>query len=513
MSKNYTTNYRFLWAVFAVLALAALACGEASTPELVATSEVEQSGTDAAVEESSSANNDQENEDTAISTEASSETESDSEASTEAVTESSNDTYNVGDVVSIGDNILTILGWEEFEGNDFSSPEEGNRFVAVEAIIVNQSDKTISISTIVQMSLKDSTAQTYDVDFLATTAIDSGGLDGELAPGESIRGKVGFQIPVDAADLQFVFNASFFDSSKTFVNLGSEPISVEPPTEIAGATEQQTFSIGEVISIGDSSLLVLGWKELEEDDFTKPEEGKKFLGVEIIIVNQSNTSANISSLLQMTLKDDLSQAYDVDFSASTLTKTGGIDGELVAGEKVRGTIGYQVPIDASGLLFVFDADVFGFGKVNVALGETATVVEAPLEITGEQEVATFNVGDTVAIDSLNITLNEITNPEGGDFANLDEGNQFLVVDITLENIGSEPEFVSSILQMQVKDQDGFVYTVDIFAPTESSPEGEIVAGETIRGQIGYQVPVDAETLFFVFDEDVFTDGKVFYLLP
>lgn len=531
MNKSTLIKNRYFLLLIALLFLAALACSESSSPELVATSESQQTNEseevvnedleDEVVSEDSEVTSEVEDEtsedsqqtDETSSEEIEEETEEETEDVEDSVTESTTDIFAVGDVISSGDTILTVLGWEDVPGNDFTTPEEGNKFISVEAIIVNQSEETISISTIIQMQLKDGLNQVYDVDFLASTVIDSGGLDGELAAGESVRGKVGFQVPVESSDLQLTYTAGLFDTSKVFINLGSGPISLEPPSEIAGASEQEIFNLGEVISIGDSSVVVLGWQEPELDDFTTPEEGKRFIEVEVIIVNQSNTSANISSLLQMTLKDDLSQTYDVDFAAATLSKTGGVDGELVAGERVRGPVGFQVPIDATGLLFVFDADVFGFGKVNVALGDAPTKLEAPAEIQGELEIESLSVGDTVAIGSFNITVHDVTFTQEGGISQADAGYEFVVIDASFENIGSESEFLSTILQTAIKDQDGFVYEVDIFGTTGASPDSEIAVGETVRGQVAYQVPVDAEMLFFVFDSDVFDEGKVFYALP
>ena len=43
------------------------------------------------------------------------------------------------------------------------------------------------------------------------------------------------------------------------------------------------------------------------------------------------------------------------------------DDELQPGEKVRGQIGFQVPEGAQSLVFVFDVEIFGFGKVFIAL--------------------------------------------------------------------------------------------------------------------------------------------------
>ena len=88
-----------------------------------------------------------------------------------------------------------------------------------------------------------------------------------------------------------------------------------------------------------------------------------------------------------------------------------------------------------------------------------------------------------------------------------------MVDVSIENLASEATNVSSLLQMSLKDGTGQVYDVDIFAPAESAPDGEIAAGETVRGQVGFQVPTGAEGLLFVFDAEIFGEGKLFVELP
>ena len=88
------------------------------------------------------------------------------------------------------------------------------------------------------MSLKDDTGQKYQMDLMASTAAKKDSPDGELSPGERIRGTVGFQVPQDAKGLQFVFDASVFSFGKVFVNLGDTPVTIEPPTKFEGETEQ-----------------------------------------------------------------------------------------------------------------------------------------------------------------------------------------------------------------------------------------------------------------------------------
>ncbi len=424
--------------------------------------------------------------------------------------------YAVGDIVSIGDNILVILGWQNVPEDDFATPDDGKKFIAVDMVIVNQSDEAVSISTMLQMALKDETGQNYPVDFMAGMAIDESSVDGELAPGERVRGKIGFQVPIEAQGLKFVFDESLFGSGKSFINLGNTPVSLDPPVEIAGETDQQAYEVGDVVSIGDSVLAILGWADVPDGDFAKPDDGKKFIAVEMLIVNQSARPASISTMLQMAVKDSAGQSYDPDFMAGMAVDSASVDGELSPGERIRGKTGFQVPALASDLVFVFDADVFGAGKVFVNLGPQPVSVAPPAEISGETRQETFQVGDVVDIGNFTLTVNEVFSPPGDDFSQPKDGYKFVAVDVTIENKTEKAAGISSMLQMALKDATGQSYRVDLLASTAtggSTPDGELVPGEKIRGQVGYQIPVDASGLVFVFDADVFGAGKVFVALP
>jgi hypothetical protein len=323
----------------AVMLLVSLACGSNASPSLVATS---------APPATNSGSQEQ-------------------PTQAQAPTAVTQQNYKVGDVVSIGDHVLVVLGWENVPASDFSKPDAGKKFVAVELLIVNNSKSAVSISTLLQMSMKDDTGQKYDVDFMASTATGGGSIDGELAPGEKVRGKVGFQIPENAQGLQFVFDASVFGTGKVFVDLGAEPVKVEPPANIAGETTQQTYNVGDVIAMGTTTLAVNQILYPAGDQFNKPNAGFKFLVVDLTIENKGATAISVSTLLQMSLKDASGQKYDVDLMASTASGGSSPDGEIAPNEKLRGQVGFQVPENATGLVFVFDADVWGTGKVLVTI--------------------------------------------------------------------------------------------------------------------------------------------------
>lgn len=279
---------------------------------------------------------------------------------------------------------------------------------------------------------------------------------------------------------------------------------------------QTVYEIGDVINIGDKVIVVAGWEILEPNDFVEPDPGKVFVAVDLIIVNSGDAPINTSSILQVSLKDETSQKYNVDLMAQTLIKSGSIEGELYPGEKIRGTIGFQVSEEFQSLEFGFDAAVFGFGKVFVNLGSEPVVAQIPETLPGETEQNIFSIGDTIEINDMILTINEVSIPPSSGYFGPDEGYKFVVVDLTLKNNSSQSVNISSLLQMWVKDSESRQYSVDVFA-TEAGggtlPDGEYAADETIRGQVGYQVPENETTLLFVFDAEFWGIGKVFVNIP
>lgn len=352
--------FTLIFLLIGFLLLPALACGS-ETPEKVG--EVsEATPVNAAADEQPAA--------TAVDEEAQEEATEPTAEATEPTTEATEPpqtTFAVGDIIEIGDISMVVLGWSTPAGDEFSQPEEGNQFVLVDVLFANTGKTADSLSSLLQMQLKDSSAQVYNPDLMASVAANVSSPEGEIAPGERLRGSIGFQTPQDATGLQFVFDASVFGSGRVFVNLGDEPVAVDPPAELAGETAATTFAVGDVIEIGDLGLTVHGVIFPTGDQFSQPEEGMKFLVVDVSVENKSEVAQSISSLLQMALKDATGQSYDEDLMADVAGGGTAPNGELAPGETIRGQVGFQVPADDEGFVFVFDGDVFGTGKVFVAL--------------------------------------------------------------------------------------------------------------------------------------------------
>jgi len=234
-------------------------------------------------------------------------------------------------------------------------------------MIANQGDRSFNSSPVFQMTLKDATGQKYNINGKANIAAESNTPNGEVNPGEVIRGKVGFHVPEEMTNFIFVYEANLMGIGEVSVNLGATPVAMNPPQDLNLAQRQEVYSIGEQIEINGFVIQVLDVSYPAGTDFVKPKEGYKFVSVDVQVQNQGESVQEITSIVQMYLKDNTGEKFTFHLGAQSVIDSGLPDDELQPGERVRGQIGFQVPVETAGLVFVFDAEVFGYGKVFIAL--------------------------------------------------------------------------------------------------------------------------------------------------
>ncbi|RLD05842.1 MAG: hypothetical protein DRI65_08035 [Chloroflexota bacterium] len=275
--------------------------------------------------------------------------------------------YEVGDIVSINDAVLVILGWDQPPGGDFNPPDEGKKYLVVDLMIANQGERSFNSSPVFQMTLKDPSGQKYNINGKANIASGSNTPNGEVNPGEVIRGKVGFHVPEDLTNFIFVYEANLLGIGEVSVNLGGTPVAMDPPSDLNLAHRQEIFSVGEQIEISGLVIQVLGVTYPSGTEIVKPKEDYKFVSVDVQVENQGDSVQEVTSIVQMYLKDNTGEKYTFHLGAQSVIDSGLPDDELQPGERIRGQIGFQVPTDSAGLIFVFDAEIFGFGKIFIAL--------------------------------------------------------------------------------------------------------------------------------------------------
>lgn len=125
--------------------------------------------------------------------------------------------FEIGEVVKLGDNQLTVTKVEKSAGSDFDTPKEGHEYVIVHLTIQNTGNKNITYNPF-DFSMVNSNGQIVDMGFTIVdtdTALSSG----ELAPEGKVSGTIAFEQLKDDPKLQLIYEPSFWSDKAIKVNL------------------------------------------------------------------------------------------------------------------------------------------------------------------------------------------------------------------------------------------------------------------------------------------------------
>ena len=129
------------------------------------------------------------------------------------------DVHDVGESVSRGDVTVAVndVGFET-SLDQFSEAASGNEFAIVDVTTENGTDEPLSLSTLLQMKMKDGEGNSYQPSISALTALDRAYDESQpLAPGESRRGQMAYEVPEGASPLYWIFEFTIWvDGDKTF---------------------------------------------------------------------------------------------------------------------------------------------------------------------------------------------------------------------------------------------------------------------------------------------------------
>ncbi|WP_254862261.1 DUF4352 domain-containing protein [Halovivax gelatinilyticus] len=274
--------------------------------------------------------------------------------------------------------------------------------------------------------------------------------------------------------------------------------------------------VGELIE-GDALQLVVEDVSTtrELDEFTEADAGNEFLVVRLAYKNISDEFHSVSGWLSTRVRDAEAYIYDQSLFGTGESLN---DGEIAPGEVERGDVVYEVPEDASEFVLKFDFERGLFEELERATIDLEAESDDPHVLEQELGVEVYEIGDSVEHEGTTVTVNEIaTETQLDDFTEAEDGFEYLIVDITVGNETGEEHRVSTILQMQLKDQSGLSYGEDFGASTaldRAFDEGSPIAdGDERRGQITYEIEDGLEPLYWVFEFALFADGdKTFWQL-
>jgi hypothetical protein len=124
--------------------------------------------------------------------------------------------------------------------------------------------------------------------------------------------------------------------------------------------------IGQTAEIDGWSVTVLSFAALPADEWRRPDEGKIFCAVEMVVENSSECIRYVMPERQMTVLDEQGRRYSPDQDASVIAARTLAwlvpEGEFAAGASAHGAASYQIPSASESLIWVFRSSLFPWAR-------------------------------------------------------------------------------------------------------------------------------------------------------
>lgn len=242
--------------------------------------------------------------------------------------------YYVGDVIYDGDTKIVFMSSGEYiEENEYSQPDEGNKYIFLRFAFENASKTT------------DTSISFYDFECYAdgyAAEMYYGGnddLSATLSAGRATTGCIYFEVPADAEIIEIEYETNIFTEKKIkFIFEGEKDSGyVQRPNS---TPTEDAYKVGDVVESSKLKITYLSCEEYVSDNmFVVPTEGYRFITCEFEFENVGSSDEYISS-------------YNFDCYADGINCKGvyyrddALSATLSAGRKTRGTVTFEVPIDA-----------------------------------------------------------------------------------------------------------------------------------------------------------------------
>jgi len=175
------------------------------------------------------------------------------------------------------------------------------------------------------------------------------------------------------------------------------------------------------------------------------------------------------------------------------------------------------PILTGILVLIVIGIIASTGNGGKEVGENPKTPEATStgQTEQKQEVKeeSFKIGDRIQLGKVILTVNKVETSSGGQYTKPSEGNQWVDVNMTIENTGSIQEYVTTMGQMYILDKDNNQYQVAVTGKRlenagSTGLDGAIVAKAKKTDWVGFEVRKSATGLKFQYNASMFSDKKI-----
>lgn len=161
--------------------------------------------------------------------------------------------------------------------------------------------------------------------------------------------------------------------------------------------------------------------------------------------------------------------------------------------------------------FIIIAIASGGGSDSQKVGENGSNAESQKQ---EQETkdTTYKVGDQIKLDNAIVTVNKVEYSQGGQYTKPTEGNEWVNLNVTIENTSSSQQYVTTLGQMFIRDGEGNSYQIAVTNKALENPglglDGAVIAKSKKTGWVGFEIKKGVTGLQFQYNASMWGSKNI-----
>lgn len=128
----------------------------------------------------------------------------------------SQENFKMGERVKLDNLEITVNNVDVTKGNSFAEPKEGNKFIVVDVTLVNEGDKPENISSLLMFKLYGEDSYEKEESIFVET---KGNLNGELAPGRTMRGQLAYEVGTEETKWDLIFETDLLKKGQAIFDV------------------------------------------------------------------------------------------------------------------------------------------------------------------------------------------------------------------------------------------------------------------------------------------------------
>jgi len=143
---------------------------------------------------------------------------------------------------------------------------------------------------------------------------------------------------------------------------------------------------------------------------------------------------------------------------------------------------------------------------STSIGSATETTKAATETTASQ---IYNVGDSVELKGVVMTVKSFTKSNGGDFDKPKEGMEFVIVTVNIKNNSQDKVSYNPFYYKMQNSKGQITNTAITIADSKTAlSSGELATGGEVEGTIVFEQPKDDPGLVLIYEANILNENEV-----